>query len=96
MEEMAGKKKKRGGKTAEMEALEELVTQHKWHITKMETVQRLLDNQELQPDDVDGIKDDIEYYIESFDDPDYYNDETMYDVLDLDSFATITSTVARG
>ena len=96
IEEIESRSKRKKKSNSATEALEELVTQHKWHIVKMETVLRLVVNQELQPEDVEQIKDDIEYYIESFADPDYFHDENMYDGLDLDNFDVVVAAAAVG
>ena len=47
---------------------------------------RLLDNDNINYDDVNSIKDDFEYYITSNSDADFQEDETIYDALDLDAY----------
>lgn len=47
-------------------ALEAVIRSHRFHIDKLEAVTRLLDNESLQPDDVDALKDDVEYYVEQW------------------------------
>ncbi len=39
-------------------------SEHKWHIDKMEQIMRLLDNDELDYESVDKIKEDMEYYVD--------------------------------
>jgi CCR4-NOT transcription complex subunit 3 len=52
----------------------------------MELMLRLLDNDNLSYDDVNSIKDDVEYYLQSNQDADFQEDETIYDALGLDEF----------
>lgn len=57
-----------GGKKKEREAnlarLNGLITNHRWHIDRLEALTRMLDNAAVDPDAVDGIKEDLEYYQE--------------------------------
>jgi CCR4-NOT transcription complex subunit 3 len=60
------KKKKKGDDTAVQEVRDK-VAQHMWHIEKLEGVLRGIDNENITPEQVEEIKDDIQYYIESHD-----------------------------
>lgn len=44
--------------------LEESINRHKLHIIKLELVLRLLDNDELSPDEVMEVRDLVEDYVE--------------------------------
>lgn len=44
--------------------LEESIARHKLHIIKLELILRLLDNDELSPDEVLDVKDLVEDYVE--------------------------------
>jgi CCR4-NOT transcription complex subunit 3 len=44
--------------------LEDLITRHKLHIQKLELILRLLDNDELSPEQVNDVKDFVEDYVE--------------------------------
>ena len=44
---------------------------------------RLFENENLSLEDVDSVKDSVDYYIESNNDPDFMEDDEMYDHLDL-------------
>ncbi|RHY49656.1 hypothetical protein DYB30_011318 [Aphanomyces astaci] len=82
-----GKKNK-----ADMEALELVIARHKWHVLKLEQIARLLDNDAIDPADVDGLKDDIDYYLEANQEPDFmetYGEDDIYEVLDLDALTNI-------
>ena len=59
----AGKKKKKGDERAN--ELEELNERRTWHIGRMEIVQRMLENGSLGTEAVEGIQEDIKYFIES-------------------------------
>eukprot|EP01135_Chromosphaera_perkinsii_P008674 Nk52_evm7s1444 gene=Nk52_evmTU7s1444 len=81
-EALSGKKKK--GNSQRLTELDEAIERHKWHTDKLEIILRKLDNGEMDPQSVDGIKEDIEYYIESNQDPDFAENEYLYDELDLE------------
>ena len=38
---------------------------HKWHIGKLEQIVRLIDNDVVSPAQVEDVKEDVEYYIDS-------------------------------
>ncbi|MEQ2166262.1 hypothetical protein GOODEAATRI_026080 [Goodea atripinnis] len=50
----------------------------------LETILRMLDNDSIPVDAIQKIKDDVEYYIDSCQDPDFEENEFLYDDLDLD------------
>jgi hypothetical protein len=62
-----GKKRNKGGTSAagRLEELESLNERRKWHISRLEIVLRLLNNGSLSPDRVFGLKDDVQYFVES-------------------------------
>jgi CCR4-NOT transcription complex subunit 3 len=59
----AGKKKKSG--QDRVNELEELNERRSWHVGRMEIVQRMLENGSLSTEAVEGIQEDIKYFIES-------------------------------
>jgi CCR4-NOT transcription complex subunit 3 len=82
-----GKKNK-----SEIENLELLLARHKWHVLKLEQIARLLDNDAIDPSSVDALKDEIDYYLEANQEPDFmetYGEDDIYEVLDLDSLSSI-------
>ncbi|CUS23240.1 LAQU0S09e00276g1_1 [Lachancea quebecensis] len=90
-------KKKKTATTANEEKknqLKGLQGRYRWHLQQMELALRLVANQELDPEDVKRVKDDINYYIESNQEPDFVEDETIYDGLDLTSNEAIAHEVA--
>jgi CCR4-NOT transcription complex subunit 3 len=72
---------------AEKEHIESLIARHKWHMLKLEQINRLLDNDALEPTDVDELKDDIDYYLEANSEPGFLDnyDDDLYESLDLDT-----------
>ena len=65
---------------------------HKFHLMKLEGIMRLVNNDVLDVDVVDPIKEDLEYYIESYEDDDYqqaYDEDFFYEALGLDELQVI-------
>jgi CCR4-NOT transcription complex subunit 3 len=62
-----GKKRNKAGTSAagRLEELESLNERRKWHISRLEIVLRLLNNGSLSPDKVFGLKEDVQYFVES-------------------------------
>jgi CCR4-NOT transcription complex subunit 3 len=54
-----------GGEALSETQLEDIVGRHRMHVEKLEVVLRLLDNHEVNAGEVERIKDDVEYYMES-------------------------------
>lgn len=82
IESMVAGKKKRGAADKDKTRTDELkakTERHKFHIKKLETILRLLDNDGVEVGQVRRIKDDVEYYIESNQEPDYEENEYIYD-----------------
>lgn len=68
------------------------IAQHKHHISKLEGIMRLVNNDVLDVDIVDPIKEDLEYYMDSFKDEDYqqaYDEEFFYEALGLDELDVV-------
>ncbi|TFY64715.1 hypothetical protein EVJ58_g2426 [Rhodofomes roseus] len=79
------KKNKAGGAAAErLETLEQLNERRKWHISRLEIILRLLDNGTLPTEKVLGLKEDVQYFVESNMDENFDEDEGIYDELNLD------------
>lgn len=69
-------------------------TRYRWHQQQMELALRLLANEELDPQSVRDIEDDINYFIDSNQDEGFIEDETIYSPLDLDLNEAIAHEVA--
>ncbi|CAM5123444.1 unnamed protein product [Natator depressus] len=79
-------RKKKGDKDKQdrIEGLKRHVEKHRYHIRMLETILRMLDNDSIQVDSIRKIKDDVEYYVDSSQDPDFEENEFLYDDLDLE------------
>ncbi|GFU38228.1 CCR4-NOT transcription complex subunit 3 [Nephila pilipes] len=62
---------------------------HKYHINRLEALLRMLDNGTVEVDQIKKIKDDVEYYRDCSQEPDFHENEYLYDDLnveDLDDY----------
>ncbi|KAG7270147.1 hypothetical protein CRUP_027217 [Coryphaenoides rupestris] len=86
-------RKKKGDKEKQdrIEELKRLIERHRFHIRMLETILRMLDNDSVQVDSVLKIKDDVEYYIDSSQDPDFEENEFLYDDLDLEDIPLVAT-----
>ncbi len=73
-----------------LERLENRLQKHKWHISRIELIIRLLENDELDPSLLDSIKDSLEYYLETAADDDggigVEDEFDIYEDLQLDQY----------
>ncbi|XP_010529007.1 PREDICTED: general negative regulator of transcription subunit 3-like [Tarenaya hassleriana] len=78
--------------------LETSITRHKAHIMKLELILRLLDNDELSPEQVNDIKDFLDDYVErNQDDFDEFSDvDELYSSLPLDKVESLEDLVTTG
>ncbi|KAN0124297.1 Not1 N-terminal domain, CCR4-Not complex component domain containing protein [Russula decolorans] len=84
--QQGGRKRGKFGATAQdrLDELERLNERRKWHISRLEIMLRLLDNGTLSTEQVVGLKDDVNYFVEDNANDDYDEDEGIYDDLNLD------------
>ena len=54
------------------------IDRHAWHLQQLEKTRDRLNEGSIPHAIVDELKEDIEYYIESNQDPDFYEDELLY------------------
>uniref|UniRef100_A0AAY4DUQ6 CCR4-NOT transcription complex subunit 3 n=1 Tax=Denticeps clupeoides TaxID=299321 RepID=A0AAY4DUQ6_9TELE len=82
-------RKKKGDKEKQdrIEELKRLIERHRYHIRMLETILRMLDNDSVQVDAIRKIKDDVEYYLDSSQDPDFEENEFLYDDIDLEDIS---------
>uniref|UniRef100_A0A8B9HS82 CCR4-NOT transcription complex subunit 3 n=1 Tax=Astyanax mexicanus TaxID=7994 RepID=A0A8B9HS82_ASTMX len=87
-------RKKKGDKEKQdrIEELKRLIERHRYHIRMLETILRMLDNDSIQVDSIRKIKDDVEYYLDSSQDPDFEENEFLYDDLDLEDLPQVVAT----
>ncbi|KLO16367.1 hypothetical protein SCHPADRAFT_901601 [Schizopora paradoxa] len=84
-----GPKKKKQGANTRLEDLEHLNERRKWHVGRLEIVLRLLENGSLSVEKVNGLKDDVSYFVDSNTEDNFDEDEGIYDELDLDSYGLV-------
>ncbi|KAL7312992.1 general negative regulator of transcription subunit 5, variant 2 [Mucor circinelloides] len=78
------KGKKDHAKVERTNELEHYIERDRWHINRLELILRLLENDQLSPDRVLAIQDDVQYYLECNQEPDFEEDELVYDDLNLE------------
>lgn len=64
----------------QIEDLTQHIANHRYHISKLEGIIRLVNNDRLDAETVDQIKEDLDYYLESYEDEDYmqaYGESTI-------------------
>ncbi|CAH2095885.1 unnamed protein product [Euphydryas editha] len=77
---LVGKKKRLDKeKQDRMEELKFKLERHRFHIKKLETLLRMLDNMSVEVEQIKRIKDDVEYYIVSSLEPGYEENEYIYE-----------------
>lgn len=59
-----GGAKAKKDREAALARLNAIITNHRWHIERLEALTRMLDNERVDPDEVDAIRDDLSYYVE--------------------------------
>lgn len=90
IEQLEGTSSKRGNKKADqqraerVEEMEHLNERRKYHINRLELILRLLENDHLEPDRINDLKEAVQYYVEYNHEPDFEEDEGLYDDLDLE------------
>jgi CCR4-NOT transcription complex subunit 3 len=87
---MAGKGKKTNKHI--IDDMNQSIINHKYHVNKLEGIARLVNNDVLDTDAVDPLKEDLDYYMDSFEDEDYksaYDEDFFYDALGLDELDVV-------
>jgi CCR4-NOT transcription complex subunit 3 len=83
LESLAGKKK---GKTETTRATQiaDFIKRHKFHERALEKTLRMLENESVMPSQVEEMQEDLNYYLESNQEPDFfYDDEQIYEPVGL-------------
>lgn len=78
------KKKIDGEKQKVVDELKGHLERHRYHIKNLETIMRMLDNGTIMCDRIAEIRDEVEYYADACDDPDFEENEFLYEDLNLD------------
>jgi len=77
-----GKGKKKSSGDVNVDQYNKWIERHVWHLTRLQEAKLRLKRTEIKIADVDEIKDDVDYYVESSQDPDFFADEYLYESLD--------------
>mmetsp|Transcript_5552 Transcript_5552/g.7197 ORF Transcript_5552/g.7197 Transcript_5552/m.7197 type:complete len:573 (-) Transcript_5552:50-1768(-) len=92
---LKAKQKKGKAKENELKKLVPFLERHMYHSKVLEIILRRLENETLSVEEVDEVRDSVEDYLENYRDPDFFEDDAMYDSLDIDldpESASATST----
>ncbi|KAF9974209.1 general negative regulator of transcription subunit 5 [Actinomortierella ambigua] len=94
----SGAKKKKDPSRERIVELEEKIERHKWHQGRLELILRLLENGQIDMEKVQAIQEDVNYYVDENTDPDFAEDEEIYEDLNLEEeeefFGGVTSSLA--
>jgi CCR4-NOT transcription complex subunit 3 len=83
------------GKKTNKHLIDELIhhiAMHKYHLNKLEGIMRLVMNDVLDTENVDPLKDDLEYYMDSYKEDDYqqaYDEDFFYEALGLEDLQVV-------
>lgn len=77
-------KKKLGNAQLAIEDLNTKIDRNNMHIGKLEQVLHNLANEQLKPEKIDEIKDDLDYYVENNQAPDFIEYDEFYENLELE------------
>lgn len=83
---LAASKKGKKLEQSKQERTDELghhVERHRFHIDKLETILRSMENSILGPDDVSEVKDNVDYYVDCSQENDFKEPDDIYEGLDL-------------
>jgi CCR4-NOT transcription complex subunit 3 len=76
-------KKSDAAKAERIAEMEETTERHKWHQNKLDLLQRALENSSIETEQVKEIEDGIKYYVDENQSPDFMEDDTIYDDINL-------------
>ncbi|XP_071961195.1 CCR4-NOT transcription complex subunit 3-like isoform X2 [Antedon mediterranea] len=97
MESLTSNSKKRkipSDKQDRLNELQSFIERHNGHVTKLEMIMRMLDNADIETEKVKQIKEDLEYYLDSCQDPDFAENEYLYDDFEFEDHDYGLSTLA--
>ena len=78
------KGKKDTGKADRLAEISRLTERHKWHQNKLELLLRALENGNVDIEQVNEVKDSIQYYVEENQSPEFLDDDAIYDDFNLE------------
>jgi len=87
------KKKSDKEKQERLEETKHSIERHKFHIQSLEKILRAINNDALDLKTIHNLRDDIEYYVESNQESDFKENESMYEEIDLENLSTLMTPV---
>ncbi|XP_078347171.1 CCR4-NOT transcription complex subunit 3-like isoform X2 [Oculina patagonica] len=92
----AGSRKKKLDRDRQdkVDELNEWAGRHRHHNQQWETILRMLDNCTIQPDEIRKLQEDMDYYLDCYKEPDFQENEFMYDDFDLEENLASLNTLA--
>ncbi|MCJ1382745.1 general negative regulator of transcription subunit 5 [Xylographa soralifera] len=78
------KGKKDTGKSDRLSEITRLTERHKWHQGKLELLLRALENGNVETEQVNDLKESIQYYVDENQAVEFMEDDTIYDDLNLE------------
>lgn len=91
----SGKRKRRNEENPRVADLKEKISRHEYHVGMLERVLRAVYNDGVTPEEASDLKESVDYYIESYQDPDFVEDDEMYDSLNLDAVPVAAATTTK-
>lgn len=85
-------KKRLGNSQLMIDDLNLKIERNNMHISKLEQVLHNLENEQLEPERIDDIKDDLDYYVENNQAADFVEYNEFYDILELNESPSIAPT----
>jgi CCR4-NOT transcription complex subunit 3 len=76
----------------QVEAMQQHIANHKFHVQKLEGIIRLVNNDRLDCETVDALREDLDYYLDSYQDEEYisaYDEDYFYESLGLEDMELI-------
>eukprot|EP00041_Stephanoeca_diplocostata_P033546 m.1111124 g.1111124 ORF g.1111124 m.1111124 type:complete len:622 (+) comp24361_c0_seq20:217-2082(+) len=87
IESLSSSRKKRSKQSEKETMLSERITRHHFHVGKLEMLMRMIDNSAVEDLDrqiKESLEEEVTYYIKSHSDPDYMENEYLYDTFEED------------
>jgi len=81
MESVTAKSKRKSQKQR-LDDISEKVNRHNWHISELRKMKKRLEDEEITIRQGKRVREDVEWYIESYDEPEFVFDDTLYDAID--------------
>ncbi|XP_015763384.1 PREDICTED: CCR4-NOT transcription complex subunit 3-like isoform X2 [Acropora digitifera] len=92
----AGSRKKKldRDKQDKVDELQDWATKHRYHSKQWEMILRMLDNCTIQPDEIKKLQEDMDFYLDCYKEPDFQENDYMYDDFDLEADIASLNTLA--